>query len=239
MRVKLYVVHGSHPCAAVAKALALKGLPYSVVEWPPPMHAAMQQLIFGARTVPGVKIDGEKISGSRAIMRRLDQLAPEPPLFPHEPAARAAVEEAERWGDELFQPIARTLIWPAMRHSPEAMVGYSRGSKLPMPPAAIRVMAPVITRLECALNHTSDSAAQADLRTLPAHLDKIDAWIADGTIGGDPPNAADLQIGSTIRLLLTLADVRPLIAGRPCEALARRVFPDAPGEMPAGSLVAV
>jgi len=46
------------------------------------------------------------------------------------------------------------------------------------------------------------------------------------------------QLG-VIDPLLTLADVRPLIAGRPCEALARRVFPDAAGEMPAGSLVAV
>ncbi len=232
-------MHGSHPCAAVAKALDLKGLPYSVVEWPPPLHAPIQQLIFGARTVPAMKLDGEKISGSRAIMRRLDELVPEPPLYPADPAARDAVEEAERWGDELLQPIARTLIWPAMKHSPEAMVGYSEGSKLPMPAAAIKVMAPVVTRLGCALNHTNDSAAQAELRMLPGHLDTIDALIADGTIGGEPPNAADLQILSTIRLLLTLADVRPLIAGRPCESLARHVFPDAAGEMPAGSLVAV
>ena len=114
MRLKLYVVHGSHPCAAVEKALALKGLEYGVVEWPPPLQALMQKAIFGARTVPGLRIDGEKVSGSRAIMRRLDQLVPEPPLWPADPDRRRAVEDAERWGDEVFQPVARELIWAAM-----------------------------------------------------------------------------------------------------------------------------
>jgi hypothetical protein len=28
MRLRLYVVHGSHPCGAVEKALSLKGLSY-------------------------------------------------------------------------------------------------------------------------------------------------------------------------------------------------------------------
>jgi glutathione S-transferase len=239
MRLKLYVVHGSHPCAAVEKALSLKGLKYSVVEWPPPMHAPMQRAIFGVRTVPGLKLDGEKIAGSRAIMRRLDQLAPDPPLYPSDPDARSRVEQAERWGDETLQPIARRLIWPAMRRSPHAMVSYSEGSKLPLPPAAIRLSAPLIARLSCALNKADGELARSELRALPGHLDHVDELIADGTIG-DPqhPNAADLQIASTIRLLLTLADVRLLIEGRPSHALATALFPAAAGEMPAGAISA-
>ena len=42
MRLHLYVVHGSHPCAAVEKAIAIKGLTYKVTEWPPPLHAPIQ-----------------------------------------------------------------------------------------------------------------------------------------------------------------------------------------------------
>jgi glutathione S-transferase len=49
--LRLYVVHTSHPCAAVEKALQLKGLPYNVWEWPPPLHPPMQKLLFGRRTV--------------------------------------------------------------------------------------------------------------------------------------------------------------------------------------------
>jgi glutathione S-transferase len=239
MRLRLYVVHGSHPCAAVEKALAMKGLTYEVTEWPPPLHAPIQRVLFGARTVPGLRIDDEKISGSRAIMRRLDELAPEPPLFPKDPAARARVEEAERWGDETFQPVARELIWAGFTRKPAAMVSYGEHSRLPMPAAAIRMSAPLIARLGAQLNRTSGDVARSDLQQLPAQLDRVDAWIAEGTIGDrEHPNAADLQLASTIRLMLTLADARPLIEGRPCAELARALFPQPDGELPAGSLPA-
>jgi glutathione S-transferase len=237
VRLKLYVVHGSHPCAAVEKALSLKGLAYDVWEWPPPLQAPMQRLIFGARTVPALKIDAEKVSGSRAIMRRIEQLAPEPPLFPADPASRQRVEEAERWGDEVFQPVARELIWAAFKHSPGAMVSYGEHSRLPLPDSVVRLSARMIAGLAARLNRTNDDVARSDLEALPAQLDKIDGWIADGTIG-DParPNAADLQIASTVSLILTLGDARPMVEGRPSAELARCLFPDTDGDMPAGSI---
>lgn len=238
MRLRLYVVHGSHPCAAVEKAMAIKGLSYDVTEWPPTMHAPMQQALFGARTVPGLKVDGEKVSGSRAIMRRLDQIAPQPPLFPADAQARARVEAAEEWGDVVFQPIARELIWAGFRRSPQAMVSYGEHSRLPLPAPAIRAIAPAVAFMGARLNRTDAGVARSDLNALPGQLDRIDAWIADGTIGDvQHPNAADLQLVSTVRLMLTLADVRPLIDGRPCGELAMALFPDTEGEMPAGSLL--
>jgi glutathione S-transferase len=237
LRLKLYVVHGSHPCAAVMKALELKGLEYSVVEWPPPLQVPMQRMIFGGRTVPGLQIDGEKVQGSRAIMRRLDELVAEPRLYPTDPAQRARVVDAERWGDEIFQPIGRELIWAAMVHSPDAMVSYSERSKIRLPAPVVRAAAPIIARLESAVSSTNDDVARRDLQALPDQLDKIDAWIEDGTIGDTShPNAADLQLTSTIRLMMTLADVRPMIEGRPCATLATILLPHADGEMPAGSL---
>jgi glutathione S-transferase len=237
MRLRLYVVHGSHPCAAVEKAMEMKGLSYEVTEWPPPLHAPIQRVVFGARTVPGLKIDGEKVSGSRAIMRRLEQLAPEPPLLPADPEARGRVERAERWGDEVFQPVARELIWSGFKRCPDAMVSYGEHSRLPMPAAAIRLSAPLIAHLAARLNRTGDGVARSDLEALPGQLDQIDAWIADGTIGDrERPNVAELQLASTIRLLLTMGDARPLIEGRPSAELARALFPQADGELPAGSL---
>jgi glutathione S-transferase len=237
MRLKLYVVHGSHPCAAVEKALALKGLDYGVIEWPPPLQAPMQKLIFGKRTVPGLRVGGEKVQGSRAIMRRLDELVPEPRLYPADEAARARVTEAERWGDEVFQPVARELVWAGMVNNPGAMVSYGEHSRLPLPAPIIRLSAPMIARIASRINNTDDDVARADLEALPAQLDKVDGWIADGTIGNtERPNAADLQLLSTVRLMQTIADARPLIETRPCAPLARALFPDADGEMPAGSL---
>lgn len=238
MRVRLFVVHGSHPCAAVEAALRMKGIEYSKVEWPPPMHAPLQRVIFGRRTVPGIRIDGEKIVGSGAIMHRLDELAPEPALFPADPEARARVEEAERWGDEVLQPMARRLLWPAMKARPDAAPTYMEGAKIALPAAAVKLSMPAIARVELKMNAATPQTLPDDLRALPGHLDRIDAWIEDGTLGGEEPNAADLQIASSLRLMLTLADLRPLIDPRPAGELARRLFPDLAGDMPAGALPA-
>ncbi len=71
-----------------------------------------------------------------------------------------------------------------------------------------------------------------DLAALPALLDHVDELLAEGTIGGPRLNAADWQIGTSVRVLLAMEDVSRLVAGRPAEAHARRVQPDYP-EIPA------
>lgn len=237
MKLRLYVVHGSHPCAAVEKALELKGLDHSVWEWPPPLHAPMQRLLTGTRTVPSLRIDGAMVSGSRPIMHRLDDLVPEPRLYPEDPEQRRRVEEADRWGDVVFQPIGRELIWAGAAHRPEALVSYGEHSRLRLPPAAIRLNAPLIVWVQKRLNRTDDQVAQQRLAELPAHLERIDSWLADGTLqGGGHPNAADLQILSTIRLLSTMADVRPLLQNRASTAAAEMLWPSVDGELPAGAI---
>jgi glutathione S-transferase len=54
-------------------------------------------------TVPGVVVDGRKVHGSSAILRALDDLVPEPRLYPTDPAGRAAVAEAVSWGERVYQ----------------------------------------------------------------------------------------------------------------------------------------
>jgi glutathione S-transferase len=235
MAAKLFQVHGSHPCAAVRKALDLKGIDYKLVEFPPPFHMPYQRLRTGSRTVPSVKLDdGEVVSGSSAILRRLDQLVPEPPLF-----GSPAVEEAERWGEGTLQPIARSLLWGAFGRSPASMVGYQQGGKLPpLPKPVVLALAPLIGRVERKVNNATEEQQRADLAALPGYLDVADGYIADGTIGGATPNAADLQIASTLRLLMTLRDIGPLIESRPAGQLALRIWPDHPGEVPAGTFPA-
>jgi glutathione S-transferase len=238
--LRLYVVPNSHPCAAVEKALQLKGLRYRVWEWPPPLHAPMQQLLFGHRTVPALRNGTEKISGSRAIMHRLDELAPEPPLYPADPELRARVEEADRWGDEEFQQVARDLIWAGAVHRPDALVSYGRDSRVPLPAPLVRAVAPAVARAGRRLNRTSDGQARRRLQELPHQIARIDGWLADGTIG-DPehPNAADLQILSTVRLLYSCADARPALEGHPALAAAHALWPPVGGELPVGALTTV
>jgi glutathione S-transferase len=238
VQARLYIVYGSHPCAAVERALQLKGIPYRTVELPPFAHAGIQRVLFGQRTVPGIRLNGEKIVGSRRILRRLDEIAPEPALYPADAEARARVEEAERWGDETFQPLGRRLVWPALKRRPDAAPSYSEGAKLKLPRSVTRASIPVVARAEIALHRASEDAVRADLEALPGYLERIDGYIADGVIGGEQPNAADLQIATTLRLLMTLEDLRPLIEPRPAGELALRLFPSIAGSLPAGALPA-
>jgi glutathione S-transferase len=235
---KLYVLPGSHPCDAVEVALKLKSIAYERVDLLPLSQVLVGPLRYGGTTVPGLRIDGERLVGSRAIMRRLDQLVAEPALLPPpDSPTYAQLLEAERWGDEVLQSVPRRILDVAFLRRPDAMVSYAGDAKLPLPLWAMRPALPLTARLMAIKNKARDDAARADLAALPAQLDRIDGWIADGLLGGDRPNAADLQIGSTIRLLLTVADVRPLIQARPCAQLAR-YFPPSVGEIPAGVLPA-
>ena len=239
MPIKLYIVHGSHPCAAVARAMEMKGVPYRVVELPPPLHAVIQRALFGARTVPAVRLEsGERLSGTMAIMRRLEEIAPSPSLFPADPAARAEVERAEAWGDDDWQAVVRRLLWVALARDRRAMPSYQEHARWRLPAPVVAAVAPVAVLAEQRMNDATEARARDDLPALPGHLDRIDAWLADGVLGGQTPNAADLQIAASTRLLLTIGDVRPLLAGRPCEEHAMRLFPQWDGAVPAGAFPA-
>src|SRR5262249_41379256 len=120
---------------------------------------------------------------------------------------------------------------------PAAMESYAADARLPLPVPLLRPTTPVVARLMAIRNDARDETARADLAAMPDQLSKIDAWIAEGLLGGESPNAADLQIGSTIRLLASIGDVRPLIEGRPAAQLTR-YFPAIVGEIEPGVLPA-
>jgi glutathione S-transferase len=236
---RLYVLPGSHPCAAVEAALQLKSMPYKRVDLLPSTEVLLGPLLWGGGTVPGMRINGERLVGSRLIMRRLDALSPEPPLLP--PASdpsRDRVLEAERWGDEVLQSVPRRILDAAFMRRPATMESYAGDAKLPLPRTLLRPALPLSARLMALKNKARDASVRADLAALPAQLGQIDGWIAEGLLGGERPNAADLQIGSSIRMLMSIGDVRPLIEGPPIRAASQltRYFPPMAGEIPAGVL---
>jgi glutathione S-transferase len=182
--------------------------------------------------VPALKIDGDKVQGSRQITRELDRLRPEPPLFPADPEKRAAVEEAERFGDEELQHPIRQILWWGIKRDKEPLRSYSEGARIGMPIGlAMKTAAPIVS-LSARFNEASDENARKALEQLPGLLDKVDAYIESGGLGGDQLNAADFQIAPSIGLAMTLDDLRPAIENRPAGALARRIVPNYPGRMP-------
>jgi len=233
MDARLYVIPGSHPSWTAALMLEHKGIPYKRTDLMPVVSKGVLRVVgFPGITVPALKIDGDKVQGSRQIARELERLRPEPPLFPADSAQRAKVEEAESFGDQELQHPIRQLLWWGFKQDRYPMATYSEGAKLGVPVGlAVKTGGPLVA-LATRFNEASDENARAALGKLPALLDRIDAWIEDGTLNGDQLNAADFQIAPSIALAMTLDDLRPAIENRPAGALANRVVPNYPGKMP-------
>jgi glutathione S-transferase len=230
---RLYVIPASHPSIAAALMLEHKGIPFKRTDLMPVVSkVALRAVGFPGTTVPALKIEGDKVQGSRQIARELERLRPEPPLFPADPARRAAVEEAERFGDEELQHPVRQLLWWGFKQDKEPLRGYSEGAKIGLPIGlAVKTGGPLIA-LSARFNEATDENARKALETLPGLLDRVDAYIESGVLNGEQLNVADFQIAPSLGLAMTLDDLRPAIENRPAGALARRIVPDYPGQMP-------
>jgi glutathione S-transferase len=233
MQATVYALPGSHPVKAALLMLDRKGIAWRRRDLPNVVdRPLLRALGFPGPTVPAIKLDGRKVQTTRAIARALDELVPEPPLFPADPDRRAAVEDAERWGDEILQPVPRRLSWGALTRDRSGLRSFIEGPIMGIPPAiAVATAAPLVwgsTRV----NKATDDAVRADLMSLPALIDQVDDLIANGVIGGAEPNAADFQILCSVRLLLCFDDLSPLLAGRPAAEHALRLVPDYPGHIP-------
>lgn len=233
MQATLFVIPGSHPSHTARLMLESKG--YEVIQVdliPVVSKGVLRAAGFDRATVPAVKLDGDRIQGSREISRELERRTPEPPLYPADPAARAEVEKAERWGDEVLQPVPRRVLWNLMGRDQSVGQSYLRGAKLGIPVIlAAKTAAPLI-HLSKRFNDATDENVRADIRALPGMIDRVDELIGEGVIGGTQLNAADFQIAPSLRLLMTTDDLRPAIAGRPAGDMAMRVLPDFPGYAP-------
>ena len=234
MNVRLFSMPGSHAARTGQLLFEHKGIDYKrtdllpVVSW-----VVLKALRFPAVTVPAANIDGERVQGTRAIARELDRRQPEPPLFPSEAERRRAVEEAERFGDEELQQRVREIFLWSARRDRSGLVGYLQGAKIGMPhQLAARTAGPFIA-LDARSRGATDENVRHAIAALPGMLLRIDDWIAEGVLGGEPPNAADLQIAPSLRLAMSLDDLRPAIEGRPAGRLATRIVPHFPGRTPA------
>ena len=233
VNVRLYTIPGSHPGVAVQAMMRAKGIEFKRTDLFPVMQKAVVRLRgFPRQTVPAMVIDGRKVQGSREIARELDRLRPDPPLFPEDPEKRLAVEEAERFGDEELQHPVRQIIWWALRKDLAPLGTYLEGAKLGIPKGlAVRTAAPVVA-LTVRYNEASDENVRRDLAALPGYLDRIDAWIESGVLDGERLYAADYQIAASLRLAMTLQDLRAAIDSRPAGRLARRAIPEYAGDAP-------
>jgi glutathione S-transferase len=100
--IRLYRAPWSTNVERVALALAHKGLEAESI-WIDYGDRSVVEQVSGQPLVPVVDFDGEIVFDSARILRRLEDLHPEPPLFPADPAVRAEVEVFLEWFNEVWK----------------------------------------------------------------------------------------------------------------------------------------
>lgn len=230
MTATLYGMKHSHPVLCSRLALEATGIDHKVRHILPGMHGLyVRARGFDGWHVPALALEGRRIQGTIAIAQELHRHYPDAGIYPKDPAARAAVEAAERWGHDELQPIARRVFrWAGLRHNAvrewmaREVVGF------PAPKLAGQAFVPVMHLFAIRISGADDEQVREDLARLPGLLDEADRLVEQGVIGGEPPNAADFQIGASLRLLMAHEDLRPIIEPHPCGQVTLRLLPDYP-----------
>ena len=228
MRAKLVGVPGSHPVVSAELMLRYKGVEFTRLDLPNMSHKLILPLMrYRGSTVPVITIEGHRVSGTMKIARALEALVPEPPLFPAED--RATIEGAEAWADSVLQDGVRQMARWATGKDKESMSTFLVGPVMGIPESVMQRALPVLRPGVALQMRTSDDTAKACLAALPGQLDRVDALLAEGVIGGERPNAADFQIAPSVSLALCFDQLRPFIEDRPAGRHARKLVPDFPG----------
>jgi glutathione S-transferase len=221
----LYGVDGSAPSFCAELMLRHKEIHYRRVNVVAGRHRrTLRARGFPGGTVPALVLNGRLVQTNRAIARALDELVPDPPLLPADAAARARVEEAERFIDEVLQDaVRRMVIWSTFR-DPDSVTPHPANGRVPVPRSSWRRV--WVRPLAFRLYGITAAVIRNDLATLPAMLDKIDGYVADGVLNGPQLTAADLQLAPVIAALMGIGDNGRKIDGRPMAALVSRVMPE-------------
>jgi glutathione S-transferase len=102
----------------VALAAAHKGLAVEWVDHDPADRAAIRAL-SGQDLVPVMELDSEVVADSSRIVARLERFAPDPPLYPADPAQRATVDVFIQWFDEVWKRPPNEIVAELESDSPD------------------------------------------------------------------------------------------------------------------------
>ena len=203
---RLYVFTLSHYCEKARWACDRKGLRYRLVTLLPGAHLWTMRRFARATHVP-LLIDGQRvIQDSSGIIDYLDEVLPESPLTPREPALAAQAREWEAVFDrELGQPLRRIFYYHALQDARFLAAEYQRGG--PFWGSWFYALAlPTIRRaVGEKYDVTAENVAQ-DLELVQALIQRLDQHFAvHRYLVGERFSRADLSLAA-----LGAALVRPI-----------------------------
>ena len=196
----LWQIDVSHFSEKARWALAWKGVEHRRRSPVPGAHMAVALwLTRGAHhTFPVLSIDGRRIGDSTAIVAALEELHPDPPLYPAEIGERRRALELEEFFDEELGPQIRQLAWYEFGNDPER---FAELMELTAPKPLARFGRPTAAyaRAYTSLRFRAGDAEEAERgrAKVLAALDLLEAELGDGEyLVGERFSVADLTAAS-------------------------------------------
>ena len=198
--VELIQFHRSHYNEKVRWALDWKGVPHVRRSLLPGPHAPTILRLTGKTEVPVLRIDGDVIGGSAAILDALERRFPDPPLLPADATARdTALELARHFDDEVGPVVRRGFIGHILAESTYLCEVFASDRSL-LARRAYRVLFPVTKRLMARSMGirgpaSIEAAADATARALDLVAERADRT---GYLVGETFTIADLTAAALL-----------------------------------------
>jgi len=119
--IRVWSIPFSTNVERVSLALAHKGLEAEPVHVDADARGEVER-VSGQALVPVADFDGEIVPDSEAILRRLEELHPEPPLWPDAPADRAEVDVFIDWFNRVWKVAPNAIAAELERQPPDQFV---------------------------------------------------------------------------------------------------------------------
>jgi len=184
-------------------ALDWKGVPHVRRSLLPALHVPRVVWLTGQKSVPVLVLDGRAISDSTRIIEALERLHRDPPLYPHDEAARhRALELEEHFDVELGPHIRRAIFHALLPDRDLAVTLLTLGSG----PGARRLYDALFPGIRAVMRMGMGIDAAGATRSwekVLATLDRIEAELQpSGYLAGDRFSVADLTAAALLSPLV-------------------------------------
>jgi glutathione S-transferase len=119
--IRVWTIPFSTNVERVSLALAHKGLEAESVPIAPDARGELER-VSGQALVPVVDFDGAIVADSVAILRRLEELHPDPPLWPEGRSERAEVDVFIDWFNRVWKVAPNMIAAELERQPPDQFV---------------------------------------------------------------------------------------------------------------------
>jgi glutathione S-transferase len=203
-------------CDKVRRVLHLKRRRYETREVPPTETLVRLRRLNPVGKVPVLEHGEKVIADSSDIARYLDEVFPDPPLYPEDPRERALGHVLEDWADESLYFYE---LW--FRFGLEENAGeWSRRSTESEPPLlrrATRRALPTLMRNVLKSQGLGRKPPQKVLEEFDRHLASVDAWLGDDRdwLVGDRLTIADIAVYSQLVCAAETGEAAAVMAEHP------------------------